>query len=279
MKKYLLLFLSNLLLVLWASASTVEVLSVPSEKMGRDIPVTLILPDGYAENEIPLPVVYLLHGAGGDHASWNDKSDVAQLADLYDVIVVCPDGGKTSWYFDSPIDPGYQYETFVAVECVNYIDANYRTDARREARALCGLSMGGHGSLYLAIRHQDTFSIAVPISGGVDIRPFPKNWEIARRIGTIESHPENWETHTVINLAKNLKPGDLAISLDCGSEDFFVQVNRNLHQQLLDQQIVHNYEEHPGKHTWKYWKEGIERQMKFIDQQFRKEGTAREPAI
>ncbi len=270
MKNPFLVLISCILLSLRAPASTVEVLSVPSAKMGRDIPVTLILPDAYAQSEAPLPVVYLLHGAGGNHAGWNEATDIAQLADQYDVIVACPDGGKTSWYFDSPIDPTCQYETFVAVECVNCIDANYRTDARREARALCGLSMGGHGSLYLAIRHLDTFSIAVPLSGGVDIRPFPKNWDIALRLGTIETHPENWETHTVINLAKTLKPGDLAISLDCGTSDFFLQVNRNLHQQLLDQHIVHNYEEHPGKHDWIYWKEAIKRQMKFIDRQFRK---------
>jgi len=269
MKKQFFFLIASSILILSASAATVDVLSVPSKKMGRDIPVTLILPDAYAPDGQPLPVVYLLHGAGDNHAKWNDATDISQLADLYDVIVVCPDGGRTSWYFDSPIDPAYQYETFVAIECVNYIDANYRTDPRREARALCGLSMGGHGALFLAICHPDTFSIAVALSGGVDIRPFPKNWQIALRLGDIKTHPENWETHTVVNLAKNIKPGDLAISLDCGTEDFFLQVNRNLHQQLIDQKIVHHYEEHPGSHNWDYWKDAIKRQMAFMDQQFK----------
>ncbi len=273
MKKLILRSLLTLTLILSAglsSAATVEVLSIPSKKMGRDIPATLILPDAYAQEDQRFQVVYLLHGAGGNHAGWNNATDISQLADQYEVIVVCPDGGRTSWYFDSPIDPTYQYETFVAKECVEYIDNSYRTKAQRESRALCGLSMGGHGALYLAIRHLDTFSIAVPLSGGVDIRPFPNNWDIAVRLGSKKTHEKNWETHTVINLAKQLKNGDLSISLDCGTEDVFLKVNRALHQQLLDAGITHNYEEHPGAHNWNYWKDAITRQMKFIDQQFNK---------
>ena len=56
-----------------------------------------------------------------------------------------------------PIDPGYQYETHVAEECVQYMDKNYRTLASRGSRAISGMSMGGHGAMYLAIRHPETF--------------------------------------------------------------------------------------------------------------------------
>jgi len=263
------LVLTLILSILSASAATVVPLSIPSAKMGRDIPATLILPDAYEQKEQRFPVLYLLHGAGGDYTGWNQNTEISQLADEYDIVMVCPDGGRTSWYFDSPVDPNFQYETFVAEECVNYIDANYRTKAQRNFRALCGLSMGGHGALFLAIRHLDTFSIAVSLSGGVDIRPFPKHWQIALRLGDIETHPGNWETYTVINQAKKLKNGDLAISIDCGTNDFFLDVNRALHQQLLDAGISHNYEEHPGAHNWQYWRGAIKRQMPFIDRQFK----------
>ena len=59
------------------------------------------------------------------------------------------------------------------------------------------------------------------MSGGVDIRPFPKNWEIAKRLGTIEQYPQNWEKNTVINLVDLLKGGNLKIIFDCGVDDFF----------------------------------------------------------
>ena len=257
------------LLSLSLQAATVEVVSIPSPKMGKSIPATIILPDAYGDGDERFPVTYLLHGAGGSHAGWDAQADIAALADAYGMVIVCPDGGRTSWYIDSPIDPSYQYETHVAVECVQFIDAHYRTRADRSARAICGLSMGGHGALFLAIRHRDTFSTSVVLSGGVDLRPFPDNWDIKKRIGSITTHPQNWETLSVVNLAKQLKDTELNIVIDCGRKDFFLEVNRELHLQLLDDGISHLYEEHAGGHSWDYWRAGIERQIPYIATQFK----------
>lgn len=269
-KGVFLTLLLSVLVVSTSRASSVETITIQSAKMGRDIPATLILPDAYQKGSERYPVLYLLHGAGDTHQKWIDKTDVEMLADEYGVIIVCPDGGKTSWYFDSPIDSSYQYETHVAEELVAHIDQNYRTKAQRTYRALSGNSMGGHGTLFLAIRHSDVFSVAVPLSGGVDIRPFPGKWDIKKRIGDMEAHPENWEKYTVINLAQELKDGELAISIDCGSEDFFIGVNRALHRQLLEAGVKHGYTEMPGSHNWGYWNDAIKRQMLFIDQQFQR---------
>ena len=90
------------------------------------------------------------------------------------MIIVCPDGGFGSWYWDSPVDAGSQYETYVSNELVTWIDSKYKTIKTRKGRAITGLSMGGQGALYLAFRHQDIFGAAGSMSGGVDIRPFPE---------------------------------------------------------------------------------------------------------
>jgi len=257
-----------------ANAAKVEVIKIPSIKMGKEIPATLILPDSYGKDKLQrFPVLYLLHGAGGNYTSWNAKTEVAKLADQYGIIVLCPDAGRTSWYFDSPIDSEYQYESYVAEDCVRFVDKHYLTNADRGHRALCGNSMGGHGALFLAIRHRDVFGIAVPLSGGVDLRPFPNNWNIKKRIGTIDAHPENWKKYSVVTLAKTLKPNELAISIDCGDKDFFLKVNRALHTQLTDAGIAHNYIEKPGAHNWIYWQEAIKRQMLFIANEFEKNST------
>ncbi len=58
------------------------------------------------------------------------------------------------------------------------------------------------------------------MSGGVDIRPFPLNWDMAKRLGTYAENKEVWETHTVINLVHLLTPNSLAISIECGTGDF-----------------------------------------------------------
>ncbi len=260
-------------IVLWVGSSLygadVEVIQIPSAKMEKKIPATVILPDTYSERESDkFPVLYLLHGAGGNHASWNQSTQCAQLADKYEFIILCPDGGSTSWYYDSPIDPDYQYETHVAEECVQFMDKNYRTLVNRGARAISGMSMGGHGAMYLAIRHPDTFGTSVCLMGGVDIRPFTNNWDIKKRLGEISTHRENWEEHTVVNQVKKLKDEEIKIVLDCGRGDFFLQVNRALHMQLLQDGISHIYEEHAGVHNWQFCKEAIDRQFPYIATQF-----------
>ena len=85
----------------------------------------------------------------------------------------------------------------------------------------------------------------------------------------IATHPQNWETHSVINQAKQLKDTELNIVIDCGRKDFFLEVNRALHQQLLDDGISHVYEEHAGGHSWDYWKRAIKRQIPYIATQFK----------
>ena len=103
------------------------------------------------------------------------KPELGKIADEKGIIFVCPDG-KNSWYWDSPKNPSYRYETFISNELINYIDANYPTVASRDKRAITGLSMGGHGALYNAIRHKDVFGAAGSTSGGVDIRTFSNQW-------------------------------------------------------------------------------------------------------
>ncbi len=266
--------LSALLLLLFVvpelSAATVNSIKVYSKAMDKEIDCQVILPDSYSNGEA-LPVVYLLHGYSGNSTSWVKSPGTTELADQYSVIIVSPDGGFSSWYWDSPIDSSMKYETFTAKELVEYIDANYRTIADRSARAISGLSMGGQGALYLSIRHQDTFGAAGSMSGGVDIRNFPANWHMSKRLGTMEEHPENWEEFTVMNQLDLLKPdGKLAITFDCGVDDFFYEVNNALHEELVKRGIPHRYTTAPGAHTLKYWKESIHYHMLFFDRFFNK---------
>ena len=253
---------------LQASAFKQEEILVHSESMKKNVPVSVITPDCYKKGKA-FPVVYLLHGYSDDNLRWTKDGHIGALADQYDVLVVMPDGAYSSWYFDSPIDPSFKYETFVSKELISYIDTHYKTIADRSARAVTGNSMGGHGAMYLSIRHQDVFGNVGAMSGGVDIRPFPEKWHIAKRLGTIEEHPENWEQHTVTNMVHLLQPGALNIIFDCGSEDFFYQVNCEFHQKLLDAKIPHDFISRPGGHNWPYWYNSIKYQFQFFSDRFR----------
>ena len=136
-----------------------ELVAAQSASMQKEIPALVVLPDSYAKNaDKRYPVIYLLHGFGGNHTTWLlIKPDLPRLASLYGVIFVCPDG-STSWYWDAPKKTEFKYETFVSKELVEFIDTKYRTIASPKGRAVSGFSMGGHGGLWLGIRHQDVFA-------------------------------------------------------------------------------------------------------------------------
>lgn len=250
-------------------AAQVDTLRVESPSMQKAIEVVVIIPDLAAREQCP--VVYLLHGLGGNARTWiSIKPNLPEIADEEGFIFVCPDGAK-SWYWDSPLNADMKYETFISSELVQYVDSHYRTIADSRARAITGLSMGGHGAMWNAIRHPEVFSAAGSMSGGVDIRPFPKNWNISDQLGTQDAHPENWENYTVVHLVPAMKPGKLALIFDCGETDFFHDVNVDFHRALLKQGIDHDFITRPGNHDEKYWKNAIDYQLLFFKKHFSRE--------
>ncbi|MCD7972023.1 MAG: esterase family protein [Candidatus Azobacteroides sp.] len=243
-------------------AAKVDTILTRSTVMDESIKAVVVLPDTY-DGQKEYPVVYTLHGYSGNYAGWVNFANYKDLADQHQVILVSPDG-KNSWYWDSPLNPKSQYETYVGKELVQQIDQLYKTIKSPKGRAITGLSMGGHGALYLAIRHQDTFGAAGSMSGGVDIRPFPENWEMKNALGSYEENKELWEKNTVINMLDQIQPGALALIIDCGVDDFFYQVNVNLHNALLERNIPHDFISRPGGHTGEYWTNAIKYQVLFM---------------
>ena len=160
--------------------------------------------------------------------------------------------------------------------------------------------MGGHGALWLAFRHPDVFGACGSMSGGVDIRPFPNNWKISEQLGSYSENPRLWDEHTVIEqlyrvvpftdrnrevaskearpVDYSLQPGQLAIVIDCGTEDYFFEVNRQLHERMPYRHISHEYIVRPGGHTHDYWREAVEYHMlffrRFFDSQEREDVLA-----
>lgn len=230
--------------------------------------VMVALPEGYSQNDtLAYPVAYLLNGHGGNYKSWSGIANLDSLATAYRMIIVCPDG-RNSWYWDSPTEPKMQMESYIVKELVPWVDANYRTIARPQGRAVTGFSMGGHGGLWLGLRHPDLFGNAGATSGGVDIRPFPTRWNMADRLGKMEDNPSRWDEHTVMTLMENVKPGQCNIIVDCGTDDFFYEVNCKLDSLMNKRGIYHTFITKPGAHTRDYWHNSINRQLEYFYRNF-----------
>lgn len=247
----------------------VDTIEVLSNKMGRTIKNTVVLPAQYSQKEyryMAFPVIYLLHGAWGSYRDWPKKADLRSLATQYSIIFVCPDG-QDSWYFDSPIDSTFQFETYITQELRQYVETKYRTLNHPKYRAITGLSMGGHGALWLGWRHPDIYGSCGSMSGGVDIYNFPNKWKINERLGEYDSNKEVWREHSVMNLVSTLVPGQNII-IDDGNKDIFINENNALHNALDKQGIPHDYIVRPGAHNWSYWVNSLDYQVLFFHKAF-----------
>lgn len=275
--------MKKLLLALALTASTVgafasapaqaDTLLLSSQYIKPDMNVVVVKPAAYdslAARGHRFPTVYLLHGYADDFRCWPNKTQPAldSLSTRWGMIFVCPDG-RNSWYFDSKTNPDMQMESFITRDLVPYIDANYATIADPSQRAITGLSMGGHGALWLAMRHSDIWKNAGSTSGGVDFSEFPQyisTWCIDRALGTTD--PATLRQYTVMSLVPSLKPGQLNIIFDCGVDDFFAKINDNLHRAMLEAKIPHDYISRPGAHTHPYWRNALLYQLQYFNERF-----------
>jgi len=251
-------------------AAKIQEVKIPSLSMQCEIPATVLLPDSYTTGNRTYPVVYLLHGYSSNHHTVLDfAEDVFTTAvDTYQIIVFLPDGGYNSWYFDSPVQPEKKYETHIG-EAITFVDDHYRTISCADGRVITGGSMGGHGAMFFGLRHKDLFCAIGTMSGAVDFRPWPDGWDIEKVLGSKEQFPQRWDEHVVVNNLDKLKPGDLSIYIDVGTQDAFLEVNRALHQKLLEMGFDHIYVERPGHHDNPYWRQAIKYQLFYFSQLFK----------
>ena len=194
----LLLLSLNLLLSFSLFAGTVDSVNIYSAAMKRSYKAVVIKPNVYNTGKGRFPVVYLLHGLGGSYNNWISR--VPQLkahADKYNLIIVCPDGAVSSWYYDSPVDSTMRFETYVAQELPAAIEKRYRTIQDRTGRAITGLSMGGHGGLFLGFRHADFFGACGSMSGALVVwrKQAPRRHQQRGTLPGVQHHEADGKTH------------------------------------------------------------------------------------
>lgn len=250
--------------------SKLDTLLIPRPFMGDTAQALVLLPEAYlAYPDSSFPVVYLLHGYSGNQNNWTQKApELPYWASLFGQIIVMPDGAYNSWYIDSPIKPEQTFATHIGQTLPALIDQLYRTQANPQGRAITGLSMGGHGAMYLATQFPDQFGAVSSMSGGLDLRPFPNNWDLKDILGDPAAFAKNWDNYSVINQVETFQGRNVPILIDCGSEDFFFEVNQATHEKLKELGIAHEYFIRPGAHNWDYWTKILPYHLLFFDQFF-----------
>ncbi|NVO85788.1 alpha/beta hydrolase [Hymenobacter terrestris] len=278
-----------LLASLSAHAARVDTLDIASAAMQRSYRAAVVVPASYAKNKkARYPVLYLLHGAYGHFADWTsktpDKTLLHRLADQYNLLIVTPEGETFSFYLDSPVNPASQFETYITRDVIGKIDQTYRTVARKEGRVITGLSMGGHGALYLSARHPELFAAAGSMSGALDLSITNRKLnpqEAQQRqslfnpiLGPETPAPSVYSANSVVNMADKLLANGLPLIIDCGVDDFLIDINREVHRRLVYNHTPHDYIERPGAHTWDYWQNALPYQVLFFQKVLEAGGVA-----
>jgi len=228
----------------------------PTLKMTRR--VTIYTPPGYETNSEKYPVLYLLHGAGGDEEAWISLGRAAQILDnliaqgkIKPMIVVMPNGNVTQKAAPGESERGMYKPSFMGEtrmdgefeaafpDIISFVDRNYRTLPVKSGRAITGLSMGGFHSLHISAEYPDLFDYVGLFSAA-----------IMPREGVDSKIYDNMDEKLKIQFSKNPKLYWIAI----GNADFLYKANTDFRQQLDEKKYPYTYYETGEGHIWKNWR-------------------------
>jgi len=233
----------------------VENVDLQSQLTGRVLPYSVILPRGYVVPGRRYPVLYLLHGHGGDHSSWIAHTKLTDYLAGLNLIIVTPEG-QQGWYTDSDTDQSEKFESYVIKELIPDVEKHFRVIPERKARAIAGLSMGGYGALKFGLKYPQLFAFAGSLSGAFNAPLRTDGGSIMRTFGPVNSTTR--QENDLKKIAAGVTPASLPqLYIDCGTDDPFLASNRALHADLDRLSIKHDYREQPGAHDWAYWNQQI----------------------
>jgi putative tributyrin esterase len=271
----------------------VKTVEFQSDSVGRKMKYNIVLPAKYDQGTERFPVLYLLHGYSGNYSNWS-RMGVPEYARAYDLIVVMPDGGN-SWYVNwAKSDDGQKnnWEDAIIKDLIGHVDATYRTLAKREGRAINGLSMGGYGGLMLGLKNPDMFCSIGSHSGAIALAkqaterfksgqdnpkkakelskmPDPKigiegfNSQLERTPkGQIFTKAEESEAYDPFQLVLKVPRDKLPhIYLDCGTEDTLIKANEAFVKVMMENKIPFTYAQSGGGHNGLYWTREVRHSM------------------
>jgi enterochelin esterase-like enzyme len=264
-----------------------ESLKVKSALLGKEMEYSIYLPSDYEKTNRSYPVLYLLHGYSDDETGWTQFGEAQYIADKAinsgeapAMIIVMPDAGVT-FYMNSS-DGKAKYEDFFVQEFMPHIESTYRIRAKKEFRAVAGLSMGGFGTMLLATKHPDLFAAAAPLSGAFwtdeEISAMPaERWDglftnlFGKAAPGKDRLSEHWYKNSIFKIIETTpveKLKTIKYYIDCGDDDFLIKGNMHLHAAMTDKGIPHEFRVRDGGHTWLYWRTALPEVMKFVGQSF-----------
>lgn len=284
MKKTLtLLSLALLLPALSASAGKVVTDSLQSAVLNARVMYNVYLPDGFDTSGKQYPVVYLLHGLSDDYESWVKKGNMQIVADeligtgeASEMVIVMPNAGGPdthhTWngYFNMP---GWNYEDFFFQEFIPAVESKYRIYGDKGHRAIMGLSMGGGGSTVYAQRHPEQFSSCYAMSAWLDnsqdeVWPTDSPKDCLYYVANAVREQSALQFIDKADESTLARLRTVAWFIDCGDDDFLLDMNLALHQKMRDHGVKSQLRVRNGSHNWEYWHLALRWSLPFASRNF-----------
>jgi len=229
-----------------------------SPGLNMDRRITIYTPPGYESGKEKYPVLYLLHGAGGDEEAWTTLGREAQIMDnliaqgkAKPMIVVMPNGnviqdaapgeGSEGFYKPQFMVPKTMDGTYEAnfTDIIKFVESNYRVKADKADRAIAGLSMGGFHSLHISRYYPNTFDYVGLFSAAI----LPNQNVSSPVYSNIDG-----------TLKKQMEDGVKLYWIGIGKADFLYQGNQDFMKKLDEMGFKYTYRETEGGHIWRNWR-------------------------
>lgn len=233
-----------------------------SSALQKQTSTIVLLPEPKAPK--PWSTLYLLHGLSDDHTIWTRRTSIERYVEGLPLVVVMPDGGR-SFYCDAA--QGYAYGTAIGTELPQVIESIFPVRKERLGRSIAGLSMGGYGAFRLALNAPTFWCAASSLSGALGFGHFsPRDDEFAEEFRRVLGDSPEGGPNDLFALSESLActGGHPKLRFDCGVDDFLLESNRAFHAHLDKVFYPHQYQEHPGAHTWEYWDTHIKETIEFV---------------
>ena len=274
-----------LLAAVSANAGKIVTDSLYSNVLKASVKFNVYLPDGFEESGKTYPVVYLLHGLGGNYTDWAKKASAKAIADeligtgeAVEMIIVMPNAGGADrhnvWngYFNMP---GWNYEDFFFQEFVPAVESKYRGIGDKGHRAVMGLSMGGGGSTVYCQRHPDMFSSCYAMSAWLDYEAGQVK-ESDQAKDKLYYVCQSVREHSALDFMDNADEATLEKLrtvkwfIDCGDDDFLVALSFQLHMKMKAAKVKSEFRVRNGVHNWEYWHGSLRLALPFASRNFDK---------
>ena len=238
-----------------------------SDNLTNNDTVWVFTPSDYHDNNNQAyPAIYLLHGWSGNYHQWNDIINCQEYADKFGFIIICPDGLYDSWYINSPAISNSQFTDFFFQELMPFVTKKFNINLNKVF--ISGLSMGGHGALYLFEQKPKLFKSAGSLSGVLDFRLSSNKYSINKYLGLKNQIEVQHilDQYSVSGNIQNIASSGKEIIFSCGTEDPFYQINNNFKQKCDSLNIKATYIVSSGGHNYQYWNSAIKHHFIFFKQ-------------